>query len=152
MNIYGNSMVSDLETVLSSPLLKPFANAIKDCYLEALEDFPNEPIHLAEGLIAIPLDLDQPIALADKLEYHSKALDLHLTLEGCDQFNFKSLEDCNEEHRPYDIGDDYGLYSDLPDSTFESGPGDAVLIDTNLAHMALCGNGKVKKLVFKIVK
>ncbi len=105
---------------------------------------------LSPTVAVVKIEEKQPIGLAHLLEYHRSFADLHVTLEGNDSYRFKLLADCTQESKPYDPDQDYGLYEDAPGQTLVVHPGEAVYIGTDMAHMALCGAGQVRKLVFKI--
>lgn len=152
MNIYGSSISGALEEVLDHEVLIHFKQQILQVVQAAMQAFPKELKVLNERLEVIPLEVMQPIELADKLEYHRKFWDLHVSIQGEDLYHFKPLEECQGEVSNYDAENDYGLYEDAPTHSFSLVPGEAVLIDTDLAHMALAGTGTVQKLVFKIAK
>jgi YhcH/YjgK/YiaL family protein len=123
-------------------------------YVKTLEESQKQPQAetLNDGLNVVPLEIVQPISIHDKLEYHRNAIDIHYVLQGKDTYRIKPLVDCKSEFQAYNAKDDYGLFEDQPETEFTLTAGQAVFIDTDMAHMALCGKGLVKKLVFKIQK
>ena len=63
---------------------------------------------LSERVGVVKLNMDQPIVLADKLEYHLINIDVHYVFDGEDEIRLKPKVDCNEEFRPYISDEDYG--------------------------------------------
>lgn len=152
MSTLSKYILGALKEVCNQPSVSNYKEQIL-AYVQKLPNgFPTEPEELGTGLKVVPLQIEQPIDLHDKLEYHRSAFDLHYVAEGEDLFRLKPLNNCRLEYKSYDEKNDYGLYSDETEEEINLRAGDAILIDTNIAHMALCGKGAVKKLVFKIKK
>jgi YhcH/YjgK/YiaL family protein len=111
---------------------------------------PNGFTALSDNVGLVKLDMEQPIKLADKLEYHRKKIDIHYIYSGLDQIQLKLTSACTEEFKAYDLHDDYGLYSDQATKILFLKKNDAIYLGPEMAHMALCGKGPVQKVVFKV--
>lgn len=85
------------------------------------------------------------------LEYHKKYLDIHILLEGEETIGWKSLDDCQNEKKAFDTTDDYGLYSDIPTSYATLKVGQFAIVYPEDAHAPIIGEGKIRKLVVKIM-
>ena len=117
----------------------------------------NHWANISEGYTAlshrvgvVKLNLNQPIELANKLEYHLDKIDIHYVFDGEDEIRLKSKMNCGDEYKPYNSEEDYGLFSDPPTEVVILGSKQALYLGPETAHMALCGTGCVKKLVFKV--
>lgn len=113
-------------------------------------DIPKGYTALSDSLAVVKLEVEQPIELADKLEFHRKAIDLHYVVVGTDQVHTKALSNCGKLHLAYKEAEDYGLYADKPEEVLKLEAGQGIYLGPETAHMALCGTGTVQKLVFKI--
>ena len=111
---------------------------------------PSGYTFLSERVGVVKLNMDQPIELANKLEYHLTKIDVHYLYDGEDEIRLKPKMDCSDENRTYSPEEDYGLFSDSPTQVVKLTKKEALYIGPEIAHMALCGTGTVKKLVFKI--
>lgn len=85
------------------------------------------------------------------LEYHKKYLDIHILLEGEETIGWKSLDDCQNEKKAFDTTDDYGLYSDTPTCYANLKVGHFAIVYPEDAHAPIIGEGKIRKLVIKIM-
>lgn len=85
------------------------------------------------------------------LEYHKKYLDIHILLEGEETIGWKSLDDCQNEKKAFDTTDDYGLYSDTPTCYATLKVGQFAIVYPEDAHAPIIGEGKIRKLVVKIM-
>ena len=83
------------------------------------------------------------------LEAHRNWIDIHCTILGKDRIIFKEIEACKNIEKEYDPTDDYILYRELPSGAVSIEEGYFCLIEPNMAHMALCGEGSISKIVFK---
>ncbi|MCU0328772.1 MAG: YhcH/YjgK/YiaL family protein [Chitinophagales bacterium] len=86
------------------------------------------------------------------LEVHREWIDIHIPLDAQDIIATKPLALCQNEHKAYDLDNDYMLYREedsclsvIPIKSF-------ALIDTDMCHMAMLGEGNIKKLVIKFKK
>lgn len=113
-------------------------------------DIPKGFSEITERVGVVKLEIEQPVELADKLEFHRKAIDLHYVVSGIDKVYQKPLANCTDLYLQYQEKDDYDLYSDEPAQVMELSNGYAIYFGSEMAHMALCGKGKVQKLIFKI--
>ena len=111
---------------------------------------PSGYTSLSERVGVVKLNMDQPIKLADKLEYHRVKADIHYVFDGEDEIRLKEIINCENEYQPYNPNEDYGLFSDIPNDVVLLCSKQALYLGPETAHMALCGTGSVKKLVFKI--
>lgn len=83
------------------------------------------------------------------LEAHREWVDIHCTIKGEDKVAYKSTETCKTIEKAYDPVDDYILYKERADGCLTIKEEYFCLIQPNMAHMALCGQGAITKLVFK---
>lgn len=85
------------------------------------------------------------------LEYHKKYLDIHILLEGEETIGWKSLDDCQNEKKAFDTTDDYGLFNDTPTTYVKLQPSQFAIVYPEDAHAPIIGEGKIRKLVIKIM-
>jgi biofilm protein TabA len=85
-----------------------------------------------------------------KLEGHKKYIDLHVTITGKDRIGWKDASACTEE-APFNVEDDYVFFTDTPTTWFEVPEGHFALFFPRDAHAPLGGEGKIKKVVVKIL-
>ena len=114
-------------------------------------DLPSGRSEIGPTLYVVKIKGDQPIEMANCLEYHQKWFDLHYTCQGIDVIQAKPLNTCEQELKPYQEDADYGLYSDKPVEIISIPEGNVCFIGPETAHMAMCGTGPLDKLVFKIL-
>lgn len=86
------------------------------------------------------------------LEVHKEWIDIHIPLTDDEIIVFKELSECTHKEKEYDSENDYMLYKESDIAQVVIPKGYACVIDTTMCHMAMLGDGKIEKLVFKIRK
>lgn len=133
-----------------SPLNTRFKKAftfLRQSYLSSLP--PGEYI-LEEGLIkAIVKDDLHRGKENNPLEGHQKDIDLHYTIEGEDLLGWKDAWSCKPTME-FNREEDYVFFQDKPLFWFPLKAGQFCLFFPQDAHVALGGEGKIRKVVIKI--
>ncbi len=85
------------------------------------------------------------------LELHRKYIDIHILLEGSETIGWKSLETIENITKIYSAEDDCALSDDKPLSYTQLNVGDIVIAYPEDAHAPAIGDGKIRKLIAKIM-
>jgi biofilm protein TabA len=86
------------------------------------------------------------------LEVHKEWIDIHIPLTDDEIIAFKEISECSNLTKEYDSENDYSLYDEEDISQVTLAKGYFCIIDTTMCHMAMLGEGRLEKLVFKIRK
>lgn len=109
-----------------------------------------EATPISENVSLIPIDASQSPASKNTLEAHRKKTDIHCTVTGTDTVVYRSVSECSDVETPYQDADDYMLFRDTYKGELTIPEGYFCLITPDMAHMAMCGEGQIKKFVFKV--
>ena len=85
-----------------------------------------------------------------KLEGHQKYIDLHVTITGKDRIGWKDASSCTLEGE-FNVEDDYVFFTDPPLFWMEVPEDHFALFFPQDAHAPLGGEGKIHKIVLKIL-
>ncbi len=85
------------------------------------------------------------------LEVHQKYIDVHFPLDKAETIGVRPLEDCKELKSEFNEADDYALYSDTPSNFITVNPGEFLIVYPEDAHAPIIGEGKIRKLIAKIL-
>ena len=89
---------------------------------------------------------------ADKqpLEAHRTYIDVHILLEGEERIGWKSIDDVQNETKPYDADTDCALYAEPASTYIDLRPGEFLIVYPEDPHAPLIGDGKIRKLIGKV--
>jgi YhcH/YjgK/YiaL family protein len=96
---------------------------------------------LAEGV-----DKDKQV-----LEMHRKYIDVHILLEGNEAIGWKPLNEIVNITKTYDEEGDCLLSDDSPTALIDLKPGNALIVWPEDPHAPVIGNGKIRKLIGKVL-
>ena len=85
------------------------------------------------------------------LELHHKYIDIHLVLEGHERIGWKAVEELHKEKQSYHDADDCALYSDRPTTYIDLCPEEFAIFFPEDAHAPLIGEGKIRKIIAKVL-
>ncbi|MBR1387524.1 MAG: YhcH/YjgK/YiaL family protein [Alloprevotella sp.] len=85
-----------------------------------------------------------------KLEVHRAYVDVHFPLSCSEIIGIRHLDTLGESDAPFDLENDFALYSDKATNYFVVSPGEFCLVFPEDAHAPIIGNGPIKKLIAKI--
>lgn len=86
-----------------------------------------------------------------KLEVHREYIDVHFPLIGDEICGVTHISDLTvESDKPFNIEEDYALYSEQARTYFTAHPGDFYIVYPEDAHAPAIGEGKIKKAVAKV--
>lgn len=86
-----------------------------------------------------------------KLEVHREYIDVHFPLIGDEICGVTHISDLTvESDEPFNVEDDYALYSEQARTYFTSHPGDFYIVFPEDAHAPIIGEGKIKKAIAKV--
>lgn len=101
-------------------------------------------INVADATLKTPAE--------QKLEVHRRYIDVHFPLtaeEGC---GWTPLSDVTtESEAPFDEENDYALYAEAAKVYFTAQPGDFFIVYPEDAHAPILGEGKLRKLIAKVL-
>lgn len=89
-------------------------------------------------------------AATQPLEAHRDYIDIHVVLDGEEQFGWLPLADATDVRQPYDAAADCALYADRPSSWLTLRPGLCAIVFPEDPHAPVVGSGRVNKLIGKI--
>ena len=85
------------------------------------------------------------------LEVHQTYIDVHILLRGDESIGWKPLESIENITKEYSLQDDCALSDDIPTSYTQLMPGDMVIVYPEDAHAPGIGDGKIRKLIAKVM-
>lgn len=94
-------------------------------------------------------DLKQPEDA--KLEAHQRYVDIQYMVRGDEVFGWKLTGECEQPQAPYNPDKDVVLFDDAPDGHWPLLEGMFVVFFPEDAHAPMIGEGKVEKLVVKVL-
>lgn len=94
-------------------------------------------------------DLKQPEDA--RLEAHEKYADIQVMVRGNEVFGWKLTSECTQPQAPYNPEKDVILFDDAPDAYWPLLEGMFVIFFPGDAHAPMIGEGKVEKLVVKVL-
>ncbi len=102
-----------------------------------------------ERLIAIVSTGDREIGA--HLEAHKRYIDIQYIISGVDRIGWRSVATCQDVASPYSAEQDKIFYADTPVTWVDVQPGCCAVFFPNDAHIPLCGEGTVKKVILKLI-
>lgn len=141
--------LSNLERYASIlPQVSLVANYLKSVNVNNIP----EGKHLIDGdrLFVTSAINDAKTKEAAKLEAHNKYVDIQVCLSSAETFGWADREACKNQIGSFDEQKDIVFFSDKPSSYVTIGQLCFVLFMPNDAHAPLIGDGKIKKLIFKV--
>ena len=123
-------------------------------YLENtdLNDLPAGRNDVSDTMYVVAMSNDQAGSFDGVMERHEDWIDIHCTLEGTDVVAFAEKDEPAEDVRDYEEEKDYMLNKPEQAYRLEIGKGYFCIIDTTMAHMAIIGQGFLRKAVIKFKK
>lgn len=85
------------------------------------------------------------------LELHHDYIDVHILLEGKETIGWKALEDLEKEVKAYSKEEDCALYADAPTTYVNLLPGQFMIVYPEDPHAPIIGQGKIRKLIAKVL-
>jgi YhcH/YjgK/YiaL family protein len=101
-----------------------------------------------DSLIAIVSTGDKEIRA--HLEAHRRYIDIQYIISGIDRIGWRSVETCHDISSVYSVEQDKIFFADTPVTWVDVQPGCCAVFFPNDAHMPLCGEGPVKKVILKL--
>jgi biofilm protein TabA len=86
------------------------------------------------------------------IEVHNDWIDIHIPLTDDEIIVYKSRSECTNVEKEYDADNDYMLYNEEDLAQLVLPVGYFSIIDTEMCHMAMLGEGPLEKLVVKVRK
>lgn len=87
---------------------------------------------------------------AAHLEAHNRYIDIQVVVEGEEYFGWSERKDCSKPEGAFDEERDIIFYSDKPQTHYKVREGQFTILYPEDAHAPMLGEGKVKKLIFKV--
>lgn len=130
------------------PLFGEVSRFLKQLNVETLEE---GKIELIKDKLYMIYEIS-PLRIKEnaKLEVHRQFIDIQIPLIDGESMGWKSLSQCQEWVSPFDKEKDYGFFHESFESIFAVSKGSFAIFFPTDAHAPLLGEGKMKKLVFKI--
>lgn len=86
-----------------------------------------------------------------KLEVHRRYIDVHFPLSCDERVGWTPLEHLGESDAPFNEESDFAVYSCGADTYFTVQPGQFCIVWPEDAHAPIIGEGKIRKLVAKVL-
>lgn len=88
---------------------------------------------------------------AAHLEAHNRYIDVQVVVEGEETFGWSERKDCRKPEGEFDTERDILFFSDMPQTFYTMRQGQFTILYPEDAHAPMLGEGKVKKLIFKVL-
>ena len=85
-----------------------------------------------------------------RLEAHRRYIDIQLVLDGDEMMGWKPLADCLQSGGDHSMEKDIRFFDDAPASWVAVPPDHFCIFFPEDAHAPLVGNGKIRKVIFKV--
>lgn len=122
---------------------------IRNFDFDSAEDGPAEID--GERLTINVLRRDLKTKDAAKMEAHERYVDIQVMVSGNEVFGWKLTDECEQPQAPYDEAKDLILFDDAPDGYWPLLENMFVIFFPEDAHAPMVGEGKVEKLVVKVL-
>lgn len=86
-----------------------------------------------------------------KLEVHRRYIDVHFPLSCAERVGWTPLEHLGESDAPFNEESDFAVYSRPADTYVTLQPGQFCIVWPEDAHAPIIGEGKIRKLVAKVL-
>lgn len=86
-----------------------------------------------------------------KLEVHRRYIDVHFPLSCDERVGWTPLEHLGKSDEPFNEASDYAVYSCPAETYFTMRPGQFCIVWPEDAHAPVIGEGKIRKLVAKVL-
>ena len=88
------------------------------------------------------------------LEVHDKYIDIQVIIGGAtkEEFGWSERKDCKKAKGEFDTEKDVQFYTDEPQVFYTMREGQFSILYPEDAHAPMLGTGKIKKMIFKILK
>lgn len=131
------------------PLLKELFEYVSQ---HDLTNAPTGKITLKGDELFINVNESQMVSREQqKLEVHRKYMDVHIPLIGSEEFGWRHISTLGESDAPFDADNDFALYTDASHKWFTLSPGEFCIVYPEDAHAPIVGEGKIRKLVAKVL-
>lgn len=87
---------------------------------------------------------------AAHLEAHNRYIDIQVVIEGEEHFGWSERKDCMKPEGSFDEERDIIFYGDKPQTFYKVRAGQFTILYPEDAHAPMLGDGRVKKLIFKV--
>lgn len=131
------------------PNMPAAVDYIKNNNFDDLKEGKNE---ISDNFYIVKIIGDKKADFDGVLEVHRDWIDIHIPLTDDEIVAFKELTECQQVEKEYNAENDYMLYKESDISQLVLPKGYFCVIDTTICHMAMLGEGRLEKLVFKIKK
>jgi len=131
------------------PRFRAAFDLIRDFDFDAAPDGPAEIDGERLTINVLRRDLKAPDAA--KLEAHERYVDIQVMVSGNEVFGWKLTSECEQPQAPYNPDKDVILFDDAPDAHWPLLEGMFVVFFPEDAHAPMVGEGKVEKLVVKVL-
>ena len=88
---------------------------------------------------------------AAHLEAHNRYIDVQVVVEGEETFGWSERKDCRKPEGEFDTERDILFFSDMPQTFYTMRQGQFTILYPEDAHAPMLGEGKVRKLIFKVL-
>ncbi len=107
---------------------------------------------VSENVYVVKIIGDKKSDFEGIVEVHNDWIDIHIPLTDDEIIVYKSRSECSNVEKKYDADNDYMLYSEEDLAQYVLPVGYFSIIDTEMCHMAMLGEGVLEKLVMKVRK
>jgi YhcH/YjgK/YiaL family protein len=116
---------------------------------EGLKEGKNE---VSDNVYIVKIIGDKKSDFEGTIEVHNDWIDIHIPLTDDEIIVYKSRSECTNVEKEYDADNDYMLYNEEDLAQYVLPIGYFSIIDTEMCHMAMLGEGPLEKLVVKVRK
>lgn len=88
---------------------------------------------------------------AAHLEVHNRYIDIQVVVGGEETFGWSERRECRNAEGEFSVERDILFYSDVPQTFYTLRSGQFTILYPEDAHAPMLGEGRVKKLIFKVL-
>ena len=85
------------------------------------------------------------------LEAHNRYIDVQVVIEGEEHFGWSERRNCTTPRQEFDTERDIIFFDDTPQTIYKVCEGEFTILYPEDAHAPLIGEGRVRKLIFKVL-
>ena len=131
------------------PLFKRVFDYLRTTDISLLEEGRHDI--LGDSLYVNVANAELRTAESAPLEVHNRYIDVQVIIEGEELFGWGERKRCTEAREEFDTERDIQFFDDAPQTIYKVCAGEFTMLYPEDAHAPLIGEGKVRKLIFKVL-
>lgn len=135
-----------------NPRLKAAFDFLATCNLKTIA--PGKHQIVGDEVFVNVMEIELKPRYDALLEVHDKYIDIQVIIGGAtkEEFGWSERKDCCKAKGEFDTERDVQFYTDEPQTFYTLREGQFTILMPEDAHAPMIGNGKIKKMIFKVLK